>query len=69
MAGLIVLENLSDRKRQNFLAEMAKAGTLEVHGKHYHRMQLLSIKEVLEGKRFNTPGVAKLSTGQGLLKM
>ncbi len=68
MAGLIVLEDLPDRKKRNFLTEMASAGTLKIHGKHYPRMQLLTTKEILEGKRFYTPSIAKLNTGQGLLK-
>ena len=69
MAGLIVLEDLPDRKKQNFLTEMASAGTLEIHGKHYPRMQLLTTKEILEGKKFDTPSIARLSTGQSLLKL
>jgi len=60
MAGLILLEELSDRKRKNFLNEMANAGTIEVCGKQYHKMQMLTTKEILEGKRFEMPSIAVL---------
>ena len=56
MAGLIVLEDLSDRKTRNFQREMAAAGDLEVRGVPYPRMQLLTVAEILAGKRFKTPG-------------
>lgn len=55
MAGLIYLEPLSDRKLQNYKQEMAQAGFLELNGVQYPRMQLLSVDEILEGKRFLTP--------------
>ena len=35
---------------------MAGAGDLEAMGKQYPRMQLLAVEEILEGKRFDTPG-------------
>ena len=57
MAGLIVMEPLGDRKRQNFQRLMSEAGDLDVHGRPYPRMQILSVPETLEGKRFNTPWV------------
>jgi len=60
MAGLIVLEPLSDRKARNFLQEMAAAGDMEEYGTTYPRMQLLTVDEILEGKRFRTPSVAKI---------
>ncbi len=59
MAGLIVLEELSDRKRRNFAQEMAQAGELRHEEKYYPKMQLLTVKEILEGKRFNTPYAAR----------
>ena len=55
MAGLIVMEPLGDRKMRNFRALMAESGDLEVLGKPYSKMQLLSVPEILAGKRFNTP--------------
>ena len=59
MAGLIVMEDLGPRKRVNFRREMAQAGDLEINGVKYPRMQMLTIPEILEGKRFHTPSVAK----------
>ena len=40
-------------------ALMAEAGDLEVNGFPYPRMQLLSIPEILEGKRFSLPNIAE----------
>ena len=56
MAGLIVMQDLGDRKTKNFHREMAQAGDLDVRGVPYPRMQLLTVAEILEGKRFQTPG-------------
>ena len=58
MAGLIIMEPLGVAKERNFKKLMAGAGDLEVHGMHYPRMQLLTVEEILEGKRFATPNVA-----------
>ena len=55
LAGLIVMEPLGDRKMRNFRALMAESGDLTVLGKPYSKMQLLSVPEILAGKRFNTP--------------
>ena len=55
MAGLIVLHEPSDKKRASFGRELASAGDLEVHGTPYPRMQLLTVSEILDGKRFKTP--------------
>lgn len=59
MAGLIVMEDLGDRKTKNFHREMAEAGDLDVGGVKYARMQMLTVPEILAGKRFLTPSVAK----------
>ncbi len=59
MAGLIVLKDLGDRKRRKFHQEMAQAGDLDVSGIHYPRMQMLTVPEILEGKRFQTPSIAR----------
>lgn len=56
MAGLIVLHPLSDAKKRNLTRVLAGAGDLEAMGKQYPRMQLLAVPEILEGKRFDTPG-------------
>ncbi|MDE0331102.1 MAG: site-specific DNA-methyltransferase [Nitrospinae bacterium] len=57
MAGLIIMEPLGERKDRNFRAFMADAGDLIVNRIEYPRMQMLSIPEIFEGKRFYTPGV------------
>ena len=55
MAGLIVLEEPGNKKRVSFGRELAFAGDLAVHGTTYPRMQLLTVSEILAGKRFTTP--------------
>ena len=62
MAGLIIMDPLGPTKDRNFHSDMAKAGDLEVDGVKYSRMQMLTGDEILEGKRFQTPGVV----GRGL---
>jgi DNA modification methylase len=58
MAGLIVLHPPAERQARNFARFMAEAGTLEILGIEYPRLQLLTVEEILDGKRFNTPTVA-----------
>ncbi len=69
MAGLIVLEELGDRKRANFAREMGAAGDLDVFGIKYARMQLLTVAEILDGKRFHTPGAVGRASGQERLAL
>lgn len=59
LAGLIVMEDMGDRKTKNFLREFADLGMLDVHGVRYPRMQLMTVSEILAGKKFSTPSVAK----------
>ena len=59
MAGLIVMDDPGPRKTANFKREMASAGDLNVSGVLYPRMQMLTVPEIIEGKRFETPSVAK----------
>ncbi len=59
MAGLIVMDVLSDRKFANFQREMAAAGDLDHRGVQYPRMQMLTVPDILEGKRFSTPSIAR----------
>lgn len=59
MAGIIVMNDLGDRKTKNFRREMGDAGFLDVSGMSYPKMQMLTVAEILEGKRFLTPSVAK----------
>ena len=55
MAGLIVMESLSERKLKNFHRLMAEAGDLEILGRPFSRMQILTVQEILDGGRFDTP--------------
>ena len=57
MAGLIIREALGAVKARNFNRFMADAGTIELWGNEYPKMQILTIEELLEGKRFATPTV------------
>jgi site-specific DNA-methyltransferase (adenine-specific) len=69
MAGLIIMEPLPDRQRQNFGKEMMNAGMLDVMGVQYPRMQILSVPEILDKRMFLTPSVAGRGTGQGNLPL
>ena len=57
MAGLIIMEPLGCRQMNNFQKLIAQAGDLDVPGSAhpYPRIQILSVPEILEGKRFHTP--------------
>ena len=55
MAGLIVLEEPGKRKRVSFGRELASAGDFCVLGTTYPRMQLLTVSEILGGRRFMAP--------------
>lgn len=59
MAGLILMDEPGRQKLANFKREMAEAGMFEVLGVQYPRMQMLTISEILEGRRFHTPSVAR----------
>ena len=60
MAGLIVMHPPGKIQRRNFEREMAPDGDLEIdtvpQTEYYPRMQLLTVQEILDGKRFDTPG-------------
>lgn len=58
LAGLITMHPLGAVKERNFRRFMADAGDLEIRGMPYPRMQILTVEEILEGKRFYTPTVA-----------
>ncbi len=67
LAGLIVMD-LTDKRRKNIETEMKKHGEAVFHGYRYSKMQLLTVEELLEGKRFDTPPVrGKQPTFQGRL--
>ena len=63
MAGTILLEKISKQTHRNWESNMAKAGFHEVLGMQYPRCQILTVEEILKGKRFQTPSVA----GRGLV--
>ena len=57
MTGLIAMDDPGPRKRANFAREMASAGDMTVLGREYARMQMLTVPDILDGKRFDTPSV------------
>ena len=63
MAGLIVMEDLGERKRRNFQSEMDRAGAIEINGQPYPKVQLLTVSEILNGARFKTPNVRGRTEG------
>ena len=69
MAGLIVMDTPGVTKTRNFHKFMAEAGDLDVGGLKYSRMQMVTIDEILSGKRFNTPGVVGRGLAQPRLPM
>ena len=67
MAGLIIMDPLNVTKMRNFKREMATAGDVTISSVYYPRMQLLTVPEILEGRRFDTPGVAGKQAAQPAL--
>ncbi len=64
MAGLVVMYPPGDRQAANFGRYRASAGDLKVHGRPYPRMQMLTVQEILDGKRFDTPSVVGRGSSQ-----
>ena len=58
MAGLIVMEPLGGTKARNFTREVMELEPLRIIGIDYPRMQILTVGEILDGRRFITPTVA-----------
>ena len=67
MAGLIILHPLGVVKKRNFQRFMAQAGQADVFGMTFPRMQMLTVQEILDGKRFHAPSGVARGTGQGVL--
>ena len=67
MAGLIMMAPRGDTQTCNFEQFAASAGTLDVLGVSYPRLQLLTVPEMIEGKRFHTPTVAGRHVAQPVL--
>ena len=64
LAGLIVMRPPGQIQTRNFQRFMGEAGTLDILGISYPRMQILTIDEILDGRRFKTPTVAGLHVPQ-----
>ena len=67
MAGLIIMAPRGDVQTRNFEQFAASAGTLDVLGVSYPRLQMLTVPEIIEGKRFHTPTVAGRHVAQPVL--
>ncbi len=67
MAGLIMMAPRGDVQTRNFEQFAASAGTLDVSGVSYPRLQMLTVPEIIEGKRFHTPTVAGRHVAQPVL--
>ncbi len=64
MAGLIVMRPLGTVQTRNFNKFIGEIGTLNILGIDYPRLQMLSVEEILGGRRFKTPTVAGLHVPQ-----
>ena len=70
MAGLIVMNPLGPTQLRNSQRFAAQAGYFEELGTKYDCMQILTVPEMLAGKKFHTPSVAGLYvTGQRQLAL
>ena len=69
MVGLIIMEPLGTAKSRNFHRFMAEAGDYELMGMSYPRMQILTVSEILDGKRFKTPNLATSSDNQTVMPL
>ena len=58
LAGLIIMEPLGGAKARNFSREAADLKPENILGIDYPRMQILTVAEILDGKRFQTPTVS-----------
>ena len=58
LAGLILMRPLGQAKTRNFERFMGDAGGVDIVGNDYPRMQIITVEELLDGKRFQTPTVA-----------
>ena len=57
MAGIITMDDLSQRRKSNYIGELGN-DTVYTHGDHrYQRLQFLSVNDILNGEIFNVPEV------------
>ena len=69
LAGLIIMEPLGTTKTRNFQMFMGKACDIKIGGSQYARLQVLSVPEILKGKRFDTPGAVGRGLSQTSLRL
>ena len=55
MGGFITRKTLGRMQKKNFLDFCRTKREVEIGGAFYPRLQILSVEEIFEGKRFNTP--------------
>ena len=67
LAGLIVLNPLGPTQARNFARFAARAGSLDVLGYEYARLQVLTMAEILDGRTFATPSVVGRHEAQPVL--
>lgn len=55
LGGFIVRKPITGQKKHNFDKFMRQVGTEIIDGRTYPKLQMLSVPEILEGRRFNMP--------------
>ena len=55
MAGLIVLHPLRPQMRKNFSQFIGDAGDVRINNRLFAKLQVLTVDEILDGERFETP--------------
>ena len=66
MGGFITQKTLGRMQKRNFLDFCRTKRDVEIGGVSYPRLQILSVKEIFESKRFNTPLVRGRATSDQL---
>lgn len=68
-AGLILMEPLGKVQNRNFRRAMVPAGDWDVSGISDPRLPVLTVEEILNGRRFFPPGVVGRSEAHPALPM
>ena len=55
LGGFIVRKPITGQQRANFKTFMADAGVVEINGNIYPKLQMLTVRDILEGTRFQMP--------------
>ena len=58
MGGFITRKTLGAQQKTNFLKFCREKGFVDINGVSYPKLQMLSVEEILDGKRFDTPPVS-----------